>query len=72
MKQLSVLIKTTLLIVVDNHKSSLALSKALLERVKNKVIIDHHRRGEEFIEAPVLNISRASVFKYCRISYRAL
>ena len=44
----------TLLIVVDNHKSSLALSKALLERVKNKVIIDHHRRGEEFIEAPVL------------------
>lgn len=46
--------KNTLLIVVDNHKSSLALSKALLERVKNKVIIDHHRRGEEFIEAPVL------------------
>lgn len=46
--------KNTLLIVVDNHKSSLALSKALLERVKNKVVIDHHRRGEEFIEAPVL------------------
>ena len=46
--------KNTLLIVVDNHKSSLALSKALLDRVKNKVIIDHHRRGEEFIEAPVL------------------
>lgn len=46
--------KNTLLIVVDNHKSSLALSKGLLERVKNKVVIDHHRRGEEFIEAPVL------------------
>ena len=46
--------KNTLLIVVDNHKSSLALSKGLLDRVKNKVIIDHHRRGEEFIEAPVL------------------
>lgn len=46
--------KNTLLIVVDNHKSSLALSKPLLDRVKNKVIIDHHRRGEEFIEAPVL------------------
>lgn len=46
--------KNTLLIVVDNHKSNLALSKPLLDRVKNKVIIDHHRRGEEFIEAPVL------------------
>ena len=46
--------KNTLLIVVDNHKPSLAISNALLERVRNKVIIDHHRRGEEFIEAPVL------------------
>ena len=43
-----------MLIVVDNHKPSLAISKLLLERVKNKVVIDHHRRGEEFIEAPVL------------------
>ncbi len=46
--------KNTLLINVDNHKPSLAISASLLERVKNKVIIDHHRRGEEFIEAPVL------------------
>ncbi|MEG0366886.1 MAG: DHH family phosphoesterase [Coprobacillus sp.] len=46
--------KETLLIIVDNHKPSLAISNALLDRVKNKVIIDHHRRGEEFIEAPIL------------------
>lgn len=46
--------KNTLLVVVDNHKPSLAISHTLLERVRNKVIIDHHRRGEEFIEAPVL------------------
>lgn len=46
--------KDTLLIAVDNHKPSLAISSALLERVRNKVIIDHHRRGEEFIEAPIL------------------
>lgn len=46
--------KGTLLVVVDNHKPSLAISHTLLERVKNKVIIDHHRRGEEFIDAPVL------------------
>lgn len=46
--------KDTLLIVVDNHKPSLAISKVLLERVRNKVVIDHHRRGEEFIDSPVL------------------
>lgn len=46
--------KNTLLISVDNHKPSLAISRSLLERVKNKVIIDHHRRGEEFITAPIL------------------
>jgi c-di-AMP phosphodiesterase-like protein len=42
------------LIVVDHHKPSLSLSSSLLERVRNKVIIDHHRRGEEFIVAPIL------------------
>lgn len=46
--------RNTLLIVVDNHKPSLAISSVLLDRIKNKVVIDHHRRGEEFIEAPVL------------------
>ncbi len=46
--------KNTLLVVVDNHKPNLAISSALLERIRNKVIIDHHRRGEEFIEAPIL------------------
>lgn len=51
---LDIITKNTLLVVVDNHKPKLALAPILLERVKNKVIIDHHRRGEEFIEAPVL------------------
>ena len=46
--------KDTLLISVDNHKNSLAISRAILDKVKNKVIIDHHRRGEEFISTPVL------------------
>lgn len=46
--------KNTLLILVDNHKESLAISQAVLERVKNKIVIDHHRRGEEFIETPIL------------------
>ncbi|RHM61317.1 DHH family phosphoesterase [Coprobacillus sp. AF33-1AC] len=44
----------TLLISVDNHKPSLAISEALLDMVENKVVIDHHRRGEEFIDLPLL------------------
>lgn len=44
----------TLLINVDNHKPSLAISKDVLQAVKNRVVIDHHRRSEEFVNAPVL------------------
>lgn len=46
--------KQTLLILVDHHKPSLSLSPSILEKVKNKVVIDHHRRGEEFIDSPIL------------------
>ena len=45
---------TTLLIVVDNHKPSLAIDTRVIDVVKNTVVIDHHRRSEEFILSPVL------------------
>ncbi|WP_170008569.1 DHH family phosphoesterase [Bacillus fonticola] len=44
----------SLLIVVDTHKPSLVISEALLQRVEQVVVIDHHRRAEEFIHQPVL------------------
>jgi c-di-AMP phosphodiesterase-like protein len=44
----------SLLILVDVHKPSLVLAPQLLEKFERKVIIDHHRRGEEFIEDPLL------------------
>ena len=44
----------TLLVVVDTHKPSLVVEPQLLERVERVVVLDHHRRGEEFIEEPVL------------------
>ncbi len=46
--------KDSLLICVDHHKPSLSISNVLLEKIKNKVVIDHHRRGEDFIDAPIL------------------
>ncbi|TCI25986.1 MULTISPECIES: DHH family phosphoesterase [unclassified Exiguobacterium] len=44
----------TLLVIVDTHRPSLVISRDLLDRAERVVVIDHHRRGEEFIEDPVL------------------
>mgnify|MGYP001070990737 CR=1 FL=1 len=43
----------TLLVVVDTHRPSLVIEPRLLELTSRIVVIDHHRRSEEFIE-PVL------------------
>ncbi|WP_409252411.1 DHH family phosphoesterase [Bacillus sp. SCS-153A] len=44
----------TLLVVVDTHKPSLVIEERLLQRAERVVIIDHHRRGEDFIKNPLL------------------
>ena len=44
----------TLLIVVDTHKPSLVIDERVLSRSEHVIVIDHHRRGEEFIKDPIL------------------
>ncbi|WML24347.1 DHH family phosphoesterase [Neobacillus sp. OS1-33] len=44
----------TLLVVVDTHKPSMVIEERLLNRIDHKVVIDHHRRGEDFIANPLL------------------
>lgn len=44
----------TLLIVVDTHKPSLVENAALLKKTNQIVVVDHHRRGAEFIENTAL------------------
>ena len=44
----------TLLIVVDTHKKSYVEVPELLDKTDKIVIIDHHRRGEDFIDNPIL------------------
>jgi len=44
----------TLLVIVDTHRPSLVIEPQLLEETSRIVVIDHHRRSEEFIEDPVL------------------
>ena len=40
----------TLLIVCDTHRPSLTEMPELLETVKHKILLDHHRKSESFIE----------------------
>lgn len=44
----------SLLVVVDTHKPSMVIEPQLLNTIENVVVIDHHRRGEDFIEDPLL------------------
>ncbi|WP_445506490.1 DHH family phosphoesterase [Niallia sp. 03190] len=44
----------TLLVIVDTHKPSLVIDERLLHKIEDVVVIDHHRRAEDFIENPLL------------------
>ena len=46
--------ENTILVVVDTHKVSYLEEPKLLEKTKNIVIIDHHRKSTDFIEEPIL------------------
>ncbi|WP_025681298.1 DHH family phosphoesterase [Paenibacillus massiliensis] len=44
----------TLLVVVDTHKASMTMEPKLVQAARRVVVVDHHRRGEEFINDAVL------------------
>lgn len=44
----------SLVVVVDTHKPSMVVSEKLLNKTEYRVVIDHHRRGEEFVKDPTL------------------
>lgn len=46
--------ENALLVIVDTHKESYLAAPDLLEKFDKVVIIDHHRRGPEFIEKTIL------------------
>ena len=45
----------TLLIVVDVHIPSMVMAPKLIDKAAKIVVIDHHRRAEEYIDSPVFN-----------------
>ncbi len=46
--------ENTLLVVVDTHRPNYTECPALIDICKNTVVIDHHRRGAEFIDKAAL------------------
>src|SRR5690625_719479 len=44
----------SLIVIVDTHKPSLVANERLLKYTDYKVVIDHHRRSEDFIDDPTL------------------
>ncbi|MDN7228539.1 DHH family phosphoesterase [Planococcus liqunii] len=51
---LSEMTDNSLLVIVDTHKPSMVIDERVLQRMERVVLIDHHRRGEEFITNTML------------------
>ncbi len=56
---LSKINSNTLLIIVDTHKKTFVEVPELLDKTENIVIVDHHRKGEDFIENATLSFHEA-------------
>jgi len=52
---LSKLKANTLVVICDVHKPSMTMYPRLLEEANKVVVIDHHRREDEFVESPVFS-----------------
>ncbi len=57
----------SLLVVVDVHMPSLVMAPDLIEASNKIVVIDHHRRAEEYIENPVFNHIEPSASSSCEL-----
>lgn len=44
----------SLVVIVDTHKPSMTIDERIIHKASKVVVIDHHRRGEEFIKSPML------------------
>lgn len=64
---LDIVTEKTLVIVVDTHRASFTECPELLKRTHNVVVIDHHRRGAEFIENAVLTYHEPYASSACEM-----
>ena len=66
-KAMNILDKNTLLIVVDTHRHSMVEFVDLLDAAKSVVLIDHHRRSEDFIDKAVLTYHEPYASSACEM-----
>ncbi|MCT6806827.1 MAG: DHHA1 domain-containing protein, partial [Bombilactobacillus sp.] len=65
---LEALTDKSMLVMVDHSKYSITYSKELYEQLRNRIIvIDHHRRGEEFPENPMLTYVEPYASSACEL-----
>lgn len=64
---LSSIKNSSLLILVDNHKPSFTECPKLLNGTTQVVVIDHHRRGGEFVKNPVLTYVEPYASSTCEL-----
>jgi c-di-AMP phosphodiesterase-like protein len=57
----------TLVVVCDVHKTSMVLAPKIIEKANKVMIIDHHRRGEDFIESPIFSDIDSSASSACEM-----
>ncbi|MBQ9984818.1 MAG: DHH family phosphoesterase [Oscillospiraceae bacterium] len=57
----------TLVVVVDINRKSVVESEALLESANKIAVIDHHRRGTDYIEGAVLNFHEPYASSACEL-----
>ncbi len=59
--------KDSLMVVVDTHNPNYVEASKLLSGIQNVVLIDHHRRGENYIEKPVLTYHEPYASSACEL-----
>lgn len=64
---LNIFDRETLVIVVDVHRPVMVECPELLQHAKNVVLIDHHRRSEDFIENAVLTYHEPFASSTCEM-----
>ncbi len=64
---LALLKANTLVIVCDIHRPTMTMAPKVLEKATKVMVIDHHRRSEEFIESPVFNYIEPSASSSCEM-----
>ncbi|MEI6602065.1 MAG: DHH family phosphoesterase [Clostridia bacterium] len=57
----------TLLIVVDTHRPSITQCPKLLDICKKIVVVDHHRKGTEFIQNATINYQEPYASSACEL-----